>query len=390
MKKFSIFDVWRSKKKDGLEAFLDEFKQEIEWIKRIKREDVERAKKSHAARLREIYKHFTEIKEELPFRYTVRCLGDFKIPHVIDFFRGAGVGRLVDFYQEYRDVCLSLRYDLPMCLGTRVNVNYLYKDELKKEIKDIIFERKGKLIVDMRSNTGLILAGRTGLGKTTLIYNLIMSLMLSNSPEFLKIVVIGQKSDLKVFEKNISFVGGGMTKKGLDSLLAMCGAREENFHKLGVKDAGNANDVAYKTRQKKYLTPYVIVFIDERFENKLLQQKLARLTNIGRSAGLRFIFSSQHIAASLIGGESRYAMQDRIVFRQNDRKAVEISFGEATAENYALNDKLGKGTFAYLENGRRVSATCKGEVPNTTYDAVKFFAENAKIFGRDHSLPCLS
>lgn len=197
--------------------------------------------------------------------------------------------------------------------------------------------RETPKVLDFLSIPNYAITGITGTGKTNLLYQIVIGLLLCAHPEYLKIVLIDNyKADLSVFSPLASFYGLGLGAKktagvAFDALLKEADRRQKILKNLPVKDAMEANQYAYKQRDKSFLLPYVVIITDEFFTEEEDIAKLSLLASKCRASGMRIIVSVQNAGVKLISSALKNNMTDRIAFKVGNVHSEFSNLGKANA-----------------------------------------------------------
>ena len=214
---------------------------------------------------------------------------------------------------------------IPICIG---------KDTAARVITSDISEMPHALI-----------AGATGSGKSVFINSLLVNLLLTKTPDELKLIMIDPKVvELKPFENIphlycpiitsakkappvLSWLVGEM--KSRYTLLG--DVRVKNiveYNKLGkkkiferLKEAKRSNEEAEAEKEK---LPYIVLVIDELADlmmaaGKDVEGHITRLTQLSRAVGIHLIVATQRPSVNVITGLIKSNMPTRISFKVTQR-----------------------------------------------------------------------
>ncbi|HBN21637.1 MAG TPA: hypothetical protein DD412_00165, partial [Holosporales bacterium] len=124
---------------------------------------------------------------------------------------------------------------------------------------------QGKLeYTDLKKHHTLI-GGATEGGKTTYIKGGLINLLHWSSPEYLKVGVIDLKrAGFRASENIVTF--GDTHEKATEIIKKLHGIMEKRnllLGDLGCENSCEANAIAYRTRNTKYMMPYIVFIFDE-------------------------------------------------------------------------------------------------------------------------------
>lgn len=216
-----------------------------------------------------------------------------------------------------------------------------------------------RYVGDLTKMPHLLVAGATGMGKTTFLNNIIVTLLFSKSPEELQLVLIDPKMVefgiyrplkdsclLKIEGLNEPIITSHYgTKKALNSL---CEEMERRYSLL--KDACVLNITQYN-KQRANKLPYIVVVIDEYADLILtlgeeFETTIARLAQKARAVGIHLIIATQRHSTDVISGPIKANFPSRVASRVNCTGDSEVILDCDGAEKL-----LGRGDMVYSSNG---------------------------------------
>ncbi|MDE0737874.1 MAG: DNA translocase FtsK [Planctomycetota bacterium] len=201
------------------------------------------------------------------------------------------------------------------------------------------------IISDISEMPHALIAGATGSGKSVFINSLLVNLLLTKTPDELKMIMIDPKVvELKPFENIphlycpiitsakkappvLSWLVGEM--KSRYTLLG--DVRVKNiveYNKLGkkkiferLKEAKRSNEEAEAEKEK---LPYIVLVIDELADlmmaaGKDVEGHITRLTQLSRAVGIHLIVATQRPSVNVITGLIKSNMPTRISFKVTQR-----------------------------------------------------------------------
>ena len=240
----------------------------------------------------------------------------------------------------------------------------------------------GKMVVgDLAAMPHLLIAGATGAGKTVCMNSLLTGLLLSRTPDQLRLILVDPKTfEFQAYENLKHLVVPIITdaKKvtlGLRWAIKEMEKRYSLFKKAKVRDikgfnsrlieqqedlfGGTPVDATLKSDVPAKL-PYIVVVVDELAELMSTAQQeiepcIVRLAQLSRAAGIHMILATQRPSVNVITGTIKANIPGRIAFRVaqgNDSRTILDSIG---AEKL-----LGKGDMLYLPPGKSKATRLQG------------------------------
>jgi hypothetical protein len=227
---------------------------------------------------------------------------------------------------------------LPWMLGRR----------LREEGGEVVF-------TDLREKHCLI-AGMTRSGKTTFLNGGLLSLLHYSHPQYLKVAILDPKrAQFKQWSKLVTLAEG--YEKGvelIDQIYEEVKRREEKTSQDGwPEDAKEANELAYRTRKKKYLMPYILFIFDEvsafarlcrEAGNDDSMARLNYLVETATSLGVHCILTTQAPYAKVIDGQTKNNFTERMTFRLGDSQHEKMIVGTKEGSEIRAT-RLKRGVF---------------------------------------------
>jgi S-DNA-T family DNA segregation ATPase FtsK/SpoIIIE len=226
------------------------------------------------------------------------------------------------------------------------------------------------LIADIAAMPHLLIAGTTGSGKSVCINSLIMSFLMTQRPDHVKLIMIDPKMvELSVFKdvphlmcpivhdmQQAELILDWATTK-MDEryeLLAEAGVKNiEAFNRLGKEEVYTRFQPTTDDERTKIPThlPYIIVLIDALADlmmtsSKEVEHHLARLAQKSRAVGIHLIVATQRPQANVVTGLIKSNLPCRIAFRVASRMDSRIVLDQNGAELL-----MGQGDMLYLPPG---------------------------------------
>lgn len=226
------------------------------------------------------------------------------------------------------------------------------------------------MVNDLASMPHLLIAGRTGTGKSVCLNTLILSILMTKTPEQVKMLMIDPKmvelslyksiphlmhpvvTDMKKAEAILAWAVEKMEERY--ALLARVGVRhidsynaleyEQILQRLGVDEATEED------RIPRHM-PYILIFADEMADlmmtaAKEVEAHIIRLAQKSRAVGIHLILATQKPTVDVITGLIKSNLPARIAFQVASRTDSRVVLDEMGADKL-----LGNGDMLFLSPG---------------------------------------
>lgn len=262
----------------------------------------------------------------------------------------------------------------------------LDSEEFAKGKGNLVFaigrEITGKVIVaDLADMPHLLIAGTTGSGKSVFLNCLIVSMMYKYGPEYVRFLMVDPKFvELSRYNgiphmltseaiTNVQDALGGM-----DYLINEMEARYQLFRASGV---GNITE--YNSRINPKITqklPYLVFVVDELADlmsvsKKAFEQKLMRLAQKSRAAGIHIVLATQRPSVDVITGTIKANLPCRMALKVASQADSSTILNGGGAEKL-----LGKGDMLFL--GAGASDTLRVQGAYVSNDEIRGLVEYSK------------
>lgn len=250
------------------------------------------------------------------------------------------------------------------------------------------------LVVDLAAMPHLLIAGATGAGKTVCMNSILAGLLMSRTPEQMRLMLVDPKIvEFSVYENLPHLVVPVITdpKKvclGLRWAINEMESRYKLFAKVGVRNIASYNsreivqqeelfgeDVPAPSKNEPPATvPYIVVVIDELADLMLVDQagienSIARLAQLSRAVGIHMIIATQRPSVNVITGTIKANFPGRIAFQVAQRVDSRTILDTVGADKL-----LGKGDMLYLAPGSSKLMRAQGSM--TTDDEIRNIADH--------------
>ncbi|MBI3930890.1 MAG: DNA translocase FtsK [Chloroflexi bacterium] len=203
---------------------------------------------------------------------------------------------------------------------------------------------------DLARMPHLLVAGATGSGKTVCLNSIICCLLLYNTPNDVKFIMIDPKRvELTTFNSIPHLVVPVIvdTDKALGVLRWLSQEMNQRYQKLA--SASSRNIEGYnKTRQGDEKMPYMVLIIDELADLMMsggdeVEQILCRLAQLSRAVGIHLVVATQRPSVDVVTGLIKANFPTRISFAVTSQVDSRTIIDGGGAEKL-----LGKGDMLYM------------------------------------------
>lgn len=195
---------------------------------------------------------------------------------------------------------------------------------------------------DLSDFPHMIVSGTTGSGKSVYAHSVLLSLIMRNRPEDLKLVLVDPK---KVEMTNYAelphllcpiITDPGQAKVCLDKLIVEMERRYEVFSFFKVRNIRSFNEgIAAKEHLAKL--PFIVCFIDEFADLvdtcKNIQEPVVRIAQKARAAGIHLIIATQRPTVQVISGTIKANMPCRVALSMSSAQDSITILSQGGAED---------------------------------------------------------
>lgn len=227
------------------------------------------------------------------------------------------------------------------------------------------------LVVDMTKMPHLLIAGRTGTGKSVCLNTLITSILMTRSPDDVRMLMIDPKmvelspytkiphlmnpviTDMKKAEAVLAWAVDKMEERY--DLLSRVGVRHlDSYNKLGrarVLERMGFTEEDEEADEIPDRMPYIIIVADEMADlmmtnGKEVESHIIRLAQKSRAVGIHLVLATQKPTVDVITGLIKSNLPARISFQVASRTDSRVVLDEMGADKL-----LGNGDMLYLAPG---------------------------------------
>jgi S-DNA-T family DNA segregation ATPase FtsK/SpoIIIE len=248
------------------------------------------------------------------------------------------------------------------------------------------------MVADLASLPHLLIAGRTGTGKSVCLNTLIMSMLMTRRPDELRMLLIDPKmvelscyktlphlmhpvvTDMKKAEAILAWAVEKMEERY--SLLARAGVRHISaYNQLGEEELMDRLQPADDEERKNIpqSLPYIVIVADEMADlmmtaAKEVETHIIRLAQKSRAVGIHLVLATQKPTVDVITGLIKSNLPARIAFQVASRTDSRVVLDEMGADKL-----LGNGDMLFLWPG--TSTLIRGQGTYVSDDEINHVVE---------------
>jgi len=225
------------------------------------------------------------------------------------------------------------------------------------------------IAVDLCKMPHLLIAGRTGSGKSVCLHTIVSSILMARRPDEVRLLMIDPKMvELSVYGKLPHLMHPVVTDmKKAEAILAWAVEKmEERYHLLaqtGVRHISSFNELGEEQIRERLGTkiakmeevpthmPYIVIVADELADlmmtaGKDVEQHIIRLAQKSRAVGIHLVLATQKPTVDVITGLIKSNLPARLAFQVASRTDSRVVLDEMGAEKL-----LGNGDMLFLWPG---------------------------------------
>ncbi|MEI6238992.1 MAG: DNA translocase FtsK [Planctomycetia bacterium] len=226
------------------------------------------------------------------------------------------------------------------------------------------------MVVDMASMPHLLIAGRTGTGKSVCLNSLIVSMLMTRRPDEVRMLMIDPKMvELTPYKSLPHLMHPVVTDmRKAEAILAWAVEKMEERYallaKVGVRHLSQYNALGRDTILERMqpeseeeaaaipaTMPYIVIIADEIADmmmtaGKEIEQHIIRLAQKSRAVGIHLVLATQKPTVDVITGLIKSNLPARIAFQVASRTDSRVVLDEMGAERL-----LGNGDMLFLSPG---------------------------------------
>lgn len=248
--------------------------------------------------------------------------------------------------------------EVPNHEGNKVGLKELMESDVfetsKAKLRIALGEDvKGQPIIsDMARMPHLLIAGATGAGKSVCINSIITCLLLTNTPDRLRLLMVDPKMvELSVYNGIPHLLSPVITEVDKAAGVLFWAVKEMErryglFSKVGARDLVRYNEYLVKRGEKEL--PYIVVIIDEMADLMMaapeeVEKHVCRLAQMARAVGIHLIIATQRPSVDVITGLIKANFPARIAFAVTSQTDSRVILDVQGAERL-----LGRGDMLFM------------------------------------------
>ncbi len=269
-------------------------------------------------------------------------------------------------------------------------------------------------VADLAKTPHLLVGGTTGSGKSVGINAMLVSLLMTRTPEELRLILIDPKMlEFELYKEIPHLLHPVVTNATLASkvLAWSCEEMDRRYRMLGDWKVRNIENFNHKVevesedwtpeKARSYFPdwpagqliptpkklPYIVIVIDELADlmmvaSKDVETSIARIAQKARASGIHLIVATQRPSADVITGLIRSNMPSRLAYQV--RTATE---SRIILDAMGANALLGKGDSLFVPPG--ASALSRMHGPFLSDEEVKRVADSCRAQGKPNYAPAI-
>lgn len=179
------------------------------------------------------------------------------------------------------------------------------------------------IVADLANMPHMLIAGTTGSGKSVCVNGIIAALLLQNTPDDLKILMVDPKRVELTGYNGIPHLAMPVVVElervvaSLQWVMREMDERYRKFAKIGGRNITDYNERAKANGEKKL--PYLIVIIDELADLMMMapdetERIITRLAQLARATGIHMILATQRPSVDVVTGLIKANFKSRVAF----------------------------------------------------------------------------
>jgi S-DNA-T family DNA segregation ATPase FtsK/SpoIIIE len=220
------------------------------------------------------------------------------------------------------------------------------------------------IIASIESMPHMLIAGTTGSGKSVCVNSILTCLLLYNTPDDLRIVLVDPKRVELTGYNGIPHLLGPVVvemDRVIGALQWMTREMDKRYHLFA--QAGSRNIVDYNAKMKlqgQKKLPYLVVIIDELADLMMIapdetEKTITRLAQLARATGIHLILATQRPSVDVVTGLIKANFPARIAFAVASNTDSRVILDQPGAERL-----LGRGDMLYQSPDAPAAARLQG------------------------------
>lgn len=278
---------------------------------------------------------------------------------------GVRVGSFTNLQEDFK-LALgvnSIRIESPIPGKSAIGIEVPNQYRSMVSMKEIITKmpnKKHKLYVPVGKDIGgqplsfpicdmphCLISGATNSGKSVCANTIILSILMNYKPSEVRMIMVDPKRVEMLFYKDIPHLlcpiitDSEKARVALDKLCDEMNKRFSTFATVSVKNIASYNELMVSKGQNKM--PFILLVVDEFAElmlcknHNIVEEKIQKLAQLGRAAGIHLILSTQRPDVNVIPGTIKTNLPCRMTFRLSSlvdsRTVIDVGGAEKLLNN---------------------------------------------------------
>ncbi len=230
----------------------------------------------------------------------------------------------------------------------------------------------------------LLVAGATGSGKSVFVHSVLMSLIMQNNPNELRLVIIDPKRVELSKYNDIPHLLGPIIKEPSEAKVALNRLVDEMVERYKVLEEAAASNIKEYNEMAgeldKPLMPYIIVIVDEYADlyesEKEIATPILLLAQKSRAAGIFLLIATQRPSVQIITGIIKANLPSRVAFMTASSIDSQTIIGVGGAEQLLGNGDMLVESNSALKRKGLVRIQGAYVRPNEIVRVVKYLRDN--------------
>ncbi|HCB63882.1 MAG TPA: cell division protein FtsK [Fusobacteria bacterium] len=249
----------------------------------------------------------------------------------------------------------AIGIEIPNDVMMQVHFSSIIKKKNPKNHLEIVLGKNivgEDVLVDLRKMPHLLVAGRTGSGKSVGINTFIASILYTASPKDVKMIMIDPKMvELMPYNGIPHLYVPVITDPKLASNALNWAVQEMERRYRLLADSGVRHIDSYNNKVEEKI-PYLVIIIDELADLMMvapasIESSIARIAQKARAVGIHLVIATQRPSIDVITGTIKANLPSRISFSVTSQIDSRTILDKQGAEKL-----LGKGDMLFLESGK--------------------------------------
>jgi S-DNA-T family DNA segregation ATPase FtsK/SpoIIIE len=216
---------------------------------------------------------------------------------------------------------------------------------------------------DLASMPHMLIAGTTGSGKSVAVNTIIASILLRNSPDRVKLVMIDPKRVELTGYNGIPHLVAPVVvevEKAVGVLKWLTREMDERYRRFSLAAARNIEDFNKHLTAGEPLMPYIVVIIDELADLMMLaaddtEKMITRLAALARATGIHLVIATQRPSVDVVTGLIKANFPARVAFAVAGGVDSRVILDQPGAEKL-----LGRGDMLFMSGDAPAPARLQG------------------------------